>query len=124
MPASLPWLGNSTDLLHQVEGVIVGPLFFDFAAGDAVDDDAGYARLIAGRSVAHELTLVRAASPPASNHPVTLGYQILNRNLQIRKGGTVHGYKALKILQATHLSLSAGGTMADEVGSEQLVDQV
>ena len=76
----LPRLGNSPDLLHKVEGVIVNPLFLDLAPGDAVDEDAGYVRLIAGRSVSQKLTLVGAASPPASNHPVTFGYQVLNRN--------------------------------------------
>jgi hypothetical protein len=109
---------------RQVEGVIVNPLFLDLAPGDAVDEDAAYARPIAGRSVAHELTLVGAVSPPASDHPVTFGYKILDRNPQIRKGATVHAHKTLKTIQATHLSLSTGGAVADEVGSKELVDQV
>jgi hypothetical protein len=46
-PGGLPRLGHTTDLLHQVEGVIVNPLFLDLAPGDAVDEDAAYARPIA-----------------------------------------------------------------------------
>jgi hypothetical protein len=92
----LPRLGHTTHLLHQVEGVIVDPLFRDFAARDAVAEDAAYARLIAGCSVAHKLTVVGAPSRPASNHPVAFGYQILNRNPQIRQGGMVHAHEALK----------------------------
>jgi arsenite methyltransferase len=90
---------------------------------DTIDEDTGYGRLIACRSVAQKLALVGAVSRPASNHPVAFGYQILNRNPQIRQAGTVAAHKILKPLQATHLSsLSADGTVADEVGSEQLVD--
>ena len=77
---------------------IVDPPFLDFAPGDAVDEDATYARPISGRSVAFKLTLVSAASRPASNHPITFGYKILNRNPQIRKGATVHAHEGLKTL--------------------------
>ena len=45
-------MGHTTDLLHHVEGVIVDPLFLDFAAGDAVEEVASKGYLIAGRSVA------------------------------------------------------------------------
>ena len=114
--------GHAADLLHEVEGVISYPLFLNLAAGDTIDEDARYGRLIAGRSVAQKLALVGAVSCPASNHPVAFGYQILDRNLQIRQTATVAAHKTLKALQATHLSLSAHGTVADEVGSEQLVD--
>ena len=64
---------DSPDLLHQVQCVVVGPLLLDFAPGDPINEDAPYARLIAGRSVAHKLPLMSAASPPASNHHLTLG---------------------------------------------------
>ena len=50
-PGGLPRLGHTTDLLHQVEGVIVDPLFLDFAARDAVNEDARYARPVAGRAL-------------------------------------------------------------------------
>jgi hypothetical protein len=50
-PGGLPWLEHTTDLLHQVEGVIVDPLFLDLAARDAVNEDARYARPVAGRAL-------------------------------------------------------------------------
>jgi hypothetical protein len=80
---------DGSDLLHQVQSVVVDPLLLDFAAGDLINEDARYGRRIAGRSVAHKLPLMRAASPPASNHPVTFSYLILNRYPQIRQGATV-----------------------------------
>ena len=121
-PGGLPLLGNSTDLLHHVEGVIVDPLFLDFSAGDAVEEVAGKGYLIAGRSAAHKLTLVGTPDRPARNHAVTFGYHLIDSNLKIREAGMVGAHKVLKTLRTTHLSLSTGGTVADEVGSEQLID--
>src|SRR5215213_1940243 len=121
-PGSLPRLGHTTDFLHHVEGVVVDPLFHDFAAGDAVEEVAGKGYLIARRSVAHKLTLVGTFDRPATNHTVTFGYHIVNGDLEIGEAGMVGAHEALETLRATHLSLNSGGTVADEVGGEQLVD--
>ena len=117
--SGLLWLGDSSDLLHQAEGVIVDPLFLDFApGGKPVDEDAGYGHPIAARRVAHELALVGAASRPANDHPIPFGYQVLDRNPEIGKGGTVEGHELLERVHSTHLSLNGGRTVADDVGGK------
>src|SRR3712207_1651996 len=121
-PAGLPRSGHTTDFLHHLEGVVVDPLFLDFAARDAVEEVAGKGYLIDGRSVAHKLTLVGTPDRPARNHTVTFGYHIVNSAPEIGEAGMVGTHKALETLRTKHLSLDSGGTVADEVGGEQLVD--
>jgi hypothetical protein len=67
-------------------GVALGPAFHHLALGDAQHVDARDRHLLAGRSYAHQLSLVGAACRPAADHLVPFGDDLLGGDLKIGEG--------------------------------------
>src|SRR5215212_7350142 len=78
-------LGNGANLSHNTQLILDSPRLGDLAPLYAV---YGYARefhFFASRGDAHILTLVGGPAPPASNHLVPLGYEVLYGAYHVRE---------------------------------------
>src|SRR5215210_930982 len=78
-------LGNGADLSHQAQLILDSPRLGHLASLYAVE---GYARefhFLAARRSAHIITPVGGPAPPASNHLISLSYEVLNGACHVRE---------------------------------------
>src|SRR5215211_357982 len=114
---------DNAQLLHHAQGVVVDPGLLHLAAGDAVELYARHRHLITGWGDAHEITLMCALTGPSGHDPVSFGDLILDGEMGVGVGATVHGHVLLYALRTAHL-LGDGGIVEYVVGGEELVRQL
>src|SRR5215204_1652107 len=78
-------LGHHLNLSHQAQLILYVPRLADLTSLYAVEGDAREFHLLAGRSNAHIVPLMGGAAPPASNHLVSLSYEVLNDACHVRE---------------------------------------
>src|SRR5215203_4157760 len=78
-------LGHHLNLSHQAQLILYVPRLADLTSLYAVEGDAREFHLLAGRSNAHIVPLMGGAAPPASNHLVSLGYEVLYGAYHVRE---------------------------------------
>jgi hypothetical protein len=117
-------LRNSANLLHHAQGVVVSPGLHDLAAFYVIYGDARNLHRVAARRNAHKLPLVPAACPPACDHLIPLGYQVLDGHLDFGEGVTVDLDELLGTLHAATDALRASGVVDDQVGGHYLIYEV
>src|SRR5215204_5283865 len=81
----LSWLGKCPDLSHKAQLILDCPRLGDLVSLYAVDGDACKFHFFATRSDAHIVPLMGGAAPPASNHLVSLSYEVLNGAYYVRE---------------------------------------
>src|SRR5579863_1558825 len=84
----LSWGRDEAELLHGAQGVVLTPVFDDFAVSDAEDGHSRCGDLLIGRRSAHKGTCVGAAESEAFYHFVAFGHQIFRGHLAIGKSGS------------------------------------
>ena len=115
----LCWRGDGSQLLHQAQGVQVGPAFHRLAFSDAGDDHPLHREWPAGRWYPHELSLMSTPHRVAERRFVPLAEDILEREVQIGEGVTDRGDDLSVTLGAR--ALPREGRMVDVVGGEVAV---
>src|SRR5215208_6514160 len=78
-------LGKCPDLSHQAQLILDVPRLGDLVSLYAVEGDAREFHRLAARSNAHIVPLMGGAAPPASNHLVSLSYEVLNDACHVRE---------------------------------------
>src|SRR5215203_494010 len=99
----LLWGRDSAYLLHHAQSVIVVPGFCDLTVGNAVDGRPHNRNPIARGADAHKIAFVGATSHPARCYPVSLGYLILDLNVDVGEGRAVHASELLQVFAAMPL---------------------
>jgi hypothetical protein len=87
--AALRWRGHSADLLHHAQSIVVSPRLRYLASREAVYSYPRYLDTVLAWRNAHELPLVGASSGPASDHPITFCYLVLDRDLGVGEDAVV-----------------------------------
>src|SRR5215213_1273763 len=117
-------LRYSANLLHHAQGVVVSPGLHHLAPFYAIYGDARNLNRFAARRDAHKLPLVRATCPPARDHLIPLGYQVLDAHLDVGEGVRVDLHELLGTLHATTHALRTSGVVDDQVGGHYLIYEV
>src|SRR5213082_1688752 len=89
-------------LLHQAQGIEVGPLFDDLATHDVKDIGAGKRHVLPSWGKTLKGPLMDATPSVANRHLVPLSNHVLSRELEVGEGGGVSGHQLFGLLDASN----------------------
>src|SRR3954470_8804103 len=113
-------LAAETELLEHPERVPVAPGLDDLAVVDPVDAYTTDLAALAGAGHSHQVTIVGAPGNPASNDFVALGNLVLDGDLQVREGRSIHRDHLLEAF-ASFLAEGVVGVVVDSVGGHDVI---
>src|ERR671912_3034058 len=124
-PLSLPRLGNSPELLQRPHQVELGPLFHQLAPLEAVYLYAAHLDpLTSSRHAEELLPLVGTTNRIATHDLLTFGYLVFYGAAKVREDVMEPHYVFLYGLYSANRSCLDVWVVADEVGVEQIVEQL
>ncbi len=98
----LSYCRNSPKLLHQAQGIKVGPLFGDLATHDAKEIAAAKRHVLPSWGKTLKGPVMRATPGVANRYFVSLSDHVLSRELEVREGGGVRDHKLFGTLDASN----------------------
>jgi hypothetical protein len=87
----VPRFGYDAKLLHHAQLVAHPPVFYGFAIPKAYEVHVVLSHRASGRGHAHQGPLVGATHAQTARDGVSLGDQVLDREVQVREGRAQHG---------------------------------
>src|SRR5919204_75471 len=93
---------NTPKLVHQAQGIEVGPLFGDLATHEAKDIAAGKRHVLPSWGNTLKDPLMRATPGVANRYLVPLGDQVLSCELEVGEGGGVNDHQLFGLLDASN----------------------
>lgn len=115
-------------MLQHVQSVETYPVLHQFAVGKATNLDLCPRRLLSCWRETKQLPLLRSMHLPTPYHLVSLADQVLNGDLQIRKGGMEHGEEVFEPLESRwksrHVFNAIGGNNLVCYGEVALVEHL
>ena len=93
---------NSPKLLHQAQGIEVGPLFGDLATHEAKDIGAGKRHVLPSWGKTLKGPLMRATPDVANRYLVPLSDHVLSRELEVGEAGGVRDHQLFGLLDASN----------------------
>src|SRR5258708_3757171 len=113
------WRWNDTELLHHAQIIPHRPMFDPLAVPEAHEMHLGLPNRATGRSDPYEKAEMGPAQHHTTNNGVPHGYQLLDGEVQIGKGGAQHRDHLARWL-GTAIIHAGRHLMIDAVGGDQL----
>ena len=92
---------NPPKLLHQAQGIEVGPLFGDLATHEAKDIGAGKRHVLPSWRETLKDSFMRTTPGVANRYLVSLSDQVLSRELEVGEAGGVRDHQLFGLLDAS-----------------------